>query len=579
MAKSQDADELLALLADLTAGQLTDSQTSRLAELLRDNPDAQRRYVEHLSLHARLHLEYSQGANVDHLPGLSFMPEGVSSSCASPPAVHPAKRALMPVSLASVLLAAAVLALVVNVTFFLRQPSQKVTTEGNQSVTERASSNAPAESGVAVLTTAVGVQWSQPADNGKAPADLSLTGPSPAVGAVLRPGRLQLDSGLVQLEFYSGVTVVLEGPADFEIVSSMKAICRSGRLRAHVPRQAEGFQIETPSATLVDLGTEFGVRVDPTGQAEVHVFAGKVQVYPESGNRVTKQQQDVSAGNGLRIGASDALQEIPLSEGEFVTVAELQQKAARSAEAHFDRWRAYSKRLKLDSRVLLYYTFEEQTLWDRMLVNRAGTVDPKVLDGAIVGCQWSVGRWPEKNALDFKRPSDRIRIQGPIHCDSMTFAAWIRLDALQEAISALLLTDRYEEGNPHWQITQEGQLALGVSHGDADIRSRNKYRSPPVFGPDQLGTWTHVATVYDHSKGLVTHYVNGQSVSRQEMLVRLPLRIEAAEIANWVVPRETGAEPIRNFNGRIDEFLLFREALEPHEIRQMYEAGRMDELR
>jgi DNA-directed RNA polymerase specialized sigma24 family protein len=70
-----------------------------------------------------------------------------------------------------------------------------------------------------------------------------------------------------------------------------------------------------------------------------------------------------------------------------------------------------------------------------------------------------------------------------------------------------------------------------------------------------------------------------QAVSRQEMIARLPLRIEAAEIGNWVVPRETGAEPIRNFNGRIDEFLLFRAALEPHEIRQMYEAGRMDDLR
>lgn len=560
MSEPQPHDELLELLAELTAGELSDAQIARLEVLLRDNPQAQRRYLEHLSLHARLHLAYARGSSRDHMPGLSFPSEAVALPSPFPEAQLRRTRLWRALSLSAALVFAVLVAGVI-----VRQALMRDGLPGETA------SGLPDDDGVAVLTKAVCAVWKEPDEGGESLGNA-------AVGTVLRPRRLRLASGLVQLEFYSGATVVLEGPADFEIMSSMKAICRAGCLRAHVPHQAQGFQIGTPHATVVDLGTEFGVRVEPTGQAEVHVFVGKVQVLPESSPETSQPQRYVSAGSGLRIDASDSLKEIPLSEAGFVTTAELQQQAARNAEAHLEHWRAASKRLERDSRVLLYYTFEEQKPWDRMLDNRAPTAAPHALDGAIVGCQWSVGRWPEKAALDFKRPSDRIRIQGPIHCDSMTFAAWIRLDALQEAISALLSTDRYEEGNPHWQITQQGQLALGVSHADRTIRSRNKYLSPPVFGPDQLGNWTHVATVYDHSKGLVTHYVNGLAVSRQGMIARLPLRIEAAEIGNWVVPRETGAEPIRNFNGRIDEFLLFGEALDPREIRQIFEAGRMDDL-
>ena len=46
--------------------------------------------------------------------------------------------------------------------------------------------------------------------------------------------------------------------------------------------RAKGFTVETPSATLVDLGTEFGADVDRSGNGEVHVFRGEVIVHPRS---------------------------------------------------------------------------------------------------------------------------------------------------------------------------------------------------------------------------------------------------------------------------------------------------------
>ena len=96
--------------------------------------------------------------------------------------------------------------------------------------------------------------------------------------AALPPGRLVLKTGHAQIEFYSGATVILEGPAEFRVVSRTEGYCASGKLRATVPPQAHGFRIGSPSVNLVDRGTEFGLNVTG-GKTAVHVFKGEVHLY------------------------------------------------------------------------------------------------------------------------------------------------------------------------------------------------------------------------------------------------------------------------------------------------------------
>jgi hypothetical protein len=58
--------------------------------------------------------------------------------------------------------------------------------------------------------------------------------------------------------------------------SASEAKRTHGKLAAAVPRAARGYTIITPTAEVVDLGTEFGVSVDRSGASEVHVFDGEV---------------------------------------------------------------------------------------------------------------------------------------------------------------------------------------------------------------------------------------------------------------------------------------------------------------
>jgi len=97
-------------------------------------------------------------------------------------------------------------------------------------------------------------------------------------GSRLSRGSLRLKQGRAQVGFDNGAQVFLEGPAVFYLHASDRAHLESGRLMAHVPQQAIGFTIETQTADIVDLGTEFGVEVSPAGATEVQVLEGEVEL-------------------------------------------------------------------------------------------------------------------------------------------------------------------------------------------------------------------------------------------------------------------------------------------------------------
>ena len=118
---------------------------------------------------------------------------------------------------------------------------------------------------VAILTRMVNVRW----DAG----EVSLN-----EGSALGRGPLRIAFGLIQIEFFSGASVIIEGPCDLELLSPYKAVCHRGKLRAHVPPHAHGFTIAAPGVDAVDLGTEFAMSIDEQGRGQVHVVEGELEL-------------------------------------------------------------------------------------------------------------------------------------------------------------------------------------------------------------------------------------------------------------------------------------------------------------
>ena len=95
----------------------------------------------------------------------------------------------------------------------------------------------------------------------------------------LHAGTFTLERGSVRLAFACGADVVIEGPAVFDLVDATTMHLNRGSLWAHCPESARGFLVRMPGGReLVDLGTEFGTRVDDGGAAEVQVIKGEVKV-------------------------------------------------------------------------------------------------------------------------------------------------------------------------------------------------------------------------------------------------------------------------------------------------------------
>jgi len=503
-------EELGELLEGLRDGVLEDAQVARLDQILAEHPQAVDYFVDRAWLRAELEAKLGSGPMM-RLPGV--------------------RRTSTWKVLTGLAAAAAILAAVLYsaTTRSPRPEPQSLSYEG-----------------CAVLTRALDTRWE---------------GTAPSVGAVLPKRRLALDAGVVQVEFFSGARVILEGPADFELVSSNEALCRYGKLRAFVPPQAQGFTIRTSDLKLVDRGTEFGLSLDRAGAAEVHVFQGQVEVHSQS-SRV-----DLAIGDALRMSRDGSPQPIPADPQAFVTVSELNVRAMEASQTRYARWAGASERLRKDPRIAVYYSFEDAPEWSRELRSQRAERSP--LDGAIIGCRWAEGRWPGKKALEFKCPGDRVRFQDAGEYESLTLMSWVRVDGLDRPFSGLMLTDGWTSGSVHWQITQAGALKLGI-HGD---KQSNDYDAPTVFEPAQLGRWIHLCTVYDRDAREVQHYVDGRLVRRLPLKFDTTLRLGAIELGNWGVPLKENTYAVRHLNGRMDEFALFGKALGAEEIRELYSVG------
>ena len=404
---------------------------------------------------------------------------------------------------------------------------------------------------VAMLNQVVDAQWGSGAE-------------APRVGAPLDPGWLQLKSGLAQVVFYSGARVAIEGPAEFQIISPTEASCRTGRLTAEVPPQARGFRIATPQLAATDLGTVFGLDVKKDA-TELHVFKGSVEFLPTSGTA----KQSLQEGSGAVAENSRPPRSIRANEEAFASLFELGDKSVAAESSRHDAWRAASLRLNEDPTLLVHFDFENAAPSDWRLQN-ASSASATVPDGTIVGCQWVEGRWPTKQALEFRGVSDRVRLSVPGQYESLTLAAWVRVQGLDREFNSLFMSDGFDAGTVHWLIRDDGVLGLTVI--GPGVGNYQIVASPPVLPLNQFGMWLHLAAVLDGNTRRVSHYVNGQMVSEKALKIHHPIRIGTAELGNWNAHGFPENDPamIRNFSGAMDEFCLFSRALPAAEIRALY---------
>ena len=448
------------------------------------------------------------------------------------------------------LFSTALIALVCVVLSLRQSPDQKYFTPESGGA-----SAGQAVSGVAVVASQADVLWESP---------IVLS------GAVLPRGEHHIQSGVMHLELFSGVQLVIEGEAEFTIDSPMVVKLNKGAVRAYVPDAAHGFQVVTAAGEIIDYGTEFSVHVDG-GTTDFTVLDGEIGLL-----RAEKPELRFSQGESLRVRQAVAQPEkleVPVRVVSSSAVARAVQDKISSRE---EAWGVALQEWLRDERLVACYRCSGNSQ-SRTLENLArGTSQAST--AAVVGAAICANRWGHAGqAYDYTRYGSRARVAIPDEMDNLSMVCWVRINSLSNLFNSLFLTDGHDEGKPHWQIQKDGRIFFSVKHPHRKGTSwrQTVFYSPDVWRDEMSGEWNMLAVTYDRRRGQVAHYLNGNQVSMETIPehATVPLvHIGSASIANWADPMYRTDEEFtcRNLNGAIDEFLIFDGALTASDVARLY---------
>jgi hypothetical protein len=345
--------------------------------------------------------------------------------------------------------------------------------------------------------------------------------------------------------------------------------------------------VRTSDSEIVDLGTEFALDVS-ANNSRVQVIDGEVELRggPHDGEHLLTGESRVLQGDA----GADSFEDLSTQE-------DLNDRRVDASSRRMSQWLSHTQKIAQDSRLIAYFPMIRGSA-ERLIYNFASgkaDVGGKRFDGVLIGpVEQSPGRFgPESAGLDFDRPGSRVRTQLDGEFDAFTFSCWAKIDSLDQIYNALFMADGYENGEPHWQIRNDGRLMFSVMVDDTKgARQYSKleqryvdtaglarvYMSEPFWDMSKSGQWFHLAAVYDPEARDVKQFVNGELVGEdtiKEVHYIDRLRIGASEIGNWGQPfRKTPAFAIRNLNGTIDELAVYSAALSEKEIQELFEQGR-----
>ncbi|MCK5000967.1 MAG: FecR domain-containing protein, partial [Anaerohalosphaera sp.] len=316
----------------------------------------------------------------------------------------------------------------------------------------------------------------------------------PARWDVVRQGEMTLSKGFAEITLDNGVKVVLQAPAEIELKTVDLLKLNSGRVYAKVPKGAEGFTVQTNSASIVDFGTEFGVSIDKFGRTETHVFRGEVELSVMSETATGTNGTRLKAGQASVVEGKDIVK-IPLQRSSFASYVPTAYEIAVKKKQPISYWRirhgaAQSLSNLVDESIVTVKYEGVADLVEGPFPGHSDVCSAVKFNGddsymfiPLVG-----ERWPEN--------------KGPREI-KYTFMLWVRPDTVGNQIISVRSND-----SGHFLravgITEDG-------HFNYVYWSKRKSKALFTLETDtvaQAGQWYHLAVTID-KKGNAQLFVNG----------------------------------------------------------------------
>lgn len=395
---------------------------------------------------------------------------------------------------------------------------------------------------------------------------------APLEGAVLLPGSYRLRKGMVLIQFYSGTTLIFEGPGQLELKSTTEVSCFQGCFSVEIPDFTERFIFDTPAFS-VTAGKKYFVDITDK-RIELHCMEGSVEYKTPENNRIDSGR--LSKNKAVRFSGDDKPRIIKVDKKRPIFIDSFLVLSEKEAARTFDAWKASRKKLLDDTSLLLFLNFQldpEQTKRN-CISNRSSSHPRSPAEATLIGGRVGQGRWPGKDSLEFHVLSDRLLVSVPGELNNVTLSVSLRADEVERNLNSIFMTEGFGHGTLHWQILnnvnngERGAIRMGIYEGRPGKRRADNFDSPVVFNEETIGVWLRLAVVLDADKRTITHYLNGKALIRHDVPFDMKFNLEKSEIGNWTP--STVINPIRNFVGGFEELLLFSRALTDEEIESLH---------
>ena len=402
-----------------------------------------------------------------------------------------------------------------------------------------------------------------------------------AAGDSVQPGRLVLERGVAELRFASGAKIIAEGPAELELMTAERAKLTRGRVVVNVSQPALGFTLHSDAAAFVDLGTEFGVEIDATRRASMHVLDGEVAFVAEKG---ATPSRTLLRGVATQVSVDGEIRDIPFDESRFV----------RRVPAS-----AYELAV-LKSRPLAYWRLDKAEA-SSTIASEGRLLIPSFVNSNVTTSDNGRRRGPlsgPPHAAQFKGEHDGIDVPGDAALgvvSNCTYEAWVFPEDAPTGPRRVFSTfDRPRSGmaigvvDGAWYKLPDDDLKFQLTvYGDYDCLSAS---------PIRLREWVHLAATID-AEGKPRLYVNGDPVAPSFRQIDAVAGVQAGGVeptdvwtpdAPTPVGRPTGGQgrigrnPVgsdgqispERWHGQISNVAVYDRVLGAEEIREHFLATR-----
>ena len=189
----------------------------------------------------------------------------------------------------------------------------------------------------------------------------------------------------------------------------------------------------------------------------------------------------------------------------------------------------------------------------------AADISGNGFDGELKGGKFVAGKIGD--ALELNGTTDWVEIPKRLgEFEEITFAHWVKSTGRESQWRVFFNVNGWKGGDIHYQLHPNNKVEFSINGNPGGNDTFANY----MLAGDQMDKWVHIATAYSAPEKKIRFYINGELDVENDWGGN-PGILDPARIGDWGQSRQ--------WEGLIDEFIIFNTALTENDVQAVMNDG------